>query len=213
VVTHTPPFRHCDVGGSGVSAGCESLRQTLWRIRPQLSVFGHVHQSWGCKRIRWDLTCSDSVYGESENIHKAPPPPPSGSKKQYLVDLSGRKGPKIDYDGSSAAAHRPPSLHPEEPLEEETGAGVSLPNTEGPSTRTQLHDQARVTAIAPVTQTHGRDNCERGGRGDTVALSGRLGRRETCMVNACIMANSWPHQGGKRFNAPIVVDLDFPVWE
>lgn len=35
-------------------------------------------------------------------------------------------------------------------------------------------------------------------------------RNETCVVNAAIMANSWPHKGGKRFNAPIVVDLDLP---
>lgn len=35
-------------------------------------------------------------------------------------------------------------------------------------------------------------------------------RNETCVVNAAIMANSWPYRGGKRFIAPIVVDLDLP---
>ncbi|KAK4138530.1 Metallo-dependent phosphatase [Trichocladium antarcticum] len=41
---------------------------------------------------------------------------------------------------------------------------------------------------------------------------GHLGRRETCVVNCSIMATSWPHVGGKRFNKPIVVDVDLPVW-
>ncbi|EER26314.1 hypothetical protein D8B26_003325 [Coccidioides posadasii str. Silveira] len=37
-----------------------------------------------------------------------------------------------------------------------------------------------------------------------------LARHETCIVNAAIMATSWPHKGGKKFNSPIVVDLDLP---
>ncbi|KAI9866745.1 MAG: hypothetical protein M1813_000687 [Trichoglossum hirsutum] len=51
-------------------------------------------------------------------------------------------------------------------------------------------------------------------RCDVAALAGRLGRRETCVVNAAIMAKSWPHKGngGKKFNRPVVVDLELPVW-
>ncbi|KAK2765536.1 hypothetical protein FQN54_008390 [Arachnomyces sp. PD_36] len=214
VVTHTPPFRHCDEVPSGDVLGCEALRRTLWRVRPRLAVCGHVHQSRGCERIRWNLSCADATYGESGNIHKAPPPPPSGSKKQYLVDLSGRKGPKLDNDGSITAAHPQPDNRSERPLEGETRGEVTRPGTFlDPSIPAQLYDQAETTIDAPVTQTQGRDSRERGGQGDTEALLGRLGRKETCVVNASIMANSWPHKGGKRFNAPIVVDLDLPVWE
>lgn len=213
VVTHTPPFGHCDANASGVASGCDSLRQTLWRVRPQLAVCGHVHQSRGCERTLWDLTCDDFAYGESENIHKAPQPPPPGSKKQYLVDLSGRKGAMLDHDGSSAALHPQPDNHLERPLEESSRDGVTSSNNGDSSSPIQLYDKAETTANAPVTQTQGRDSRKRGGRGDTEALSGRLGRKETCVVNASIMANSWPHRGGKRFNAPIVVDLDLPVWE
>lgn len=44
--------------------------------------------------------------------------------------------------------------------------------------------------------------------------TGRVGRQETCIVNAAIMASSWPHgPGGKKFNKPIVVDIDLPVWD
>ena len=45
------------------------------------------------------------------------------------------------------------------------------------------------------------------------ALAGRLGRRETCIVNAAIMASSWPYRSGnkRRYNKAIVVDIDLPV--
>jgi hypothetical protein len=36
------------------------------------------------------------------------------------------------------------------------------------------------------------------------------GRGETCVVNASILANSWG--GPKRYNKPIVVDINLPVW-
>lgn len=41
---------------------------------------------------------------------------------------------------------------------------------------------------------------------------GSSGRNETCIVNAAIMATNWPHRGGKKFNAPLVVDLDLPLY-
>ncbi|KKA28927.1 hypothetical protein TD95_002487 [Thielaviopsis punctulata] len=43
LVTHTPPKSHMDL-----SLGCPSLLQELWRVRPRLHVFGHVH--WGAGR-------------------------------------------------------------------------------------------------------------------------------------------------------------------
>ncbi len=53
------------------------------------------------------------------------------------------------------------------------------------------------------------------GRCDTEALSERMTRRETCVINAAIMASSWPHSTNnvKRYNKPIVVDIDLPTWE
>ncbi|KAG8630108.1 hypothetical protein KVT40_001727 [Elsinoe batatas] len=44
------------------------------------------------------------------------------------------------------------------------------------------------------------------------AWTGREGRRETCVVNAAIMARSHG-MGAKRYNQPIVVEIDLPVWE
>ncbi|PVH84759.1 ser/Thr protein phosphatase [Cadophora sp. DSE1049] len=41
---------------------------------------------------------------------------------------------------------------------------------------------------------------------------GSFGRKETCIVNAAIVASSYPHTGGKKFNKPMVTDIDLPVW-
>ncbi|KAK2728362.1 ser thr protein phosphatase family protein [Colletotrichum kahawae] len=76
----------------------------------------------------------------------------------------------------------------------------------------------RVEDVSMKTEVVGLDVRGLGGdpasaRADGEALMGRLGRRETFVVNCAIMAKSWPHVGGKTVNKPIVVDLDLPVWE
>ncbi|KAG5919951.1 hypothetical protein E4U42_006378 [Claviceps africana] len=38
-----------------------------------------------------------------------------------------------------------------------------------------------------------------------------LAEHETCVVNAAILKSRYPHRDGKRFNKPIVVDVDLPV--
>ena len=62
--------------------------------------------------------------------------------------------------------------------------------------------------------TRGQGGIPPTGRSDLEALMGRLGRKETCIVNAAIMASSYPYTGagGERYNKPIVVDLELPVW-
>jgi hypothetical protein len=40
-----------------------------------------------------------------------------------------------------------------------------------------------------------------------------MGRRETCVINCAIAATNWPHRGGKKFNKPVVVDLDLLILE
>ena len=53
------------------------------------------------------------------------------------------------------------------------------------------------------------------GRCDLEALAGRRGRKETCVINASIMASSWPYKfkNGRNYNKPIIVDIDLPVWQ
>lgn len=49
LLTHGPPLGHLDRG-----AGCSVLLLTLWRVRPRLHVFGHIHGGRGVERVNWD---------------------------------------------------------------------------------------------------------------------------------------------------------------
>ena len=61
--------------------------------------------------------------------------------------------------------------------------------------------------------TRGQGGMPPSGRCDLEALSQRMGRKETCIINAAVMASSWPHKGvnGRKYNKPIVVDIDLPI--
>lgn len=49
LVTHTPPRLHRDLG-----LGCPGLLEEVWRVRPKLHVFGHVHCGWGQESVYFD---------------------------------------------------------------------------------------------------------------------------------------------------------------
>ncbi|OJD20694.1 hypothetical protein ACJ73_07969 [Blastomyces percursus] len=157
VLTHTPPRSHCDENRHG-SLGCEYLRRALWRVRPRLAICGHVHEGRGYDRVLWDVSHQGERFKELSSVRGELPP--LGSKKQCLIDLTGKKQARLQNDGS---------------------LGSSL----------TADDESHVA------------------RDDRVIS----GRNETCIVNAAIMATNWPHQGGKKFNSPLVVDLDLPVDE
>ena len=51
LVTHTPPRWHLDLP---IGMGCEYLLKEVWRIRPKLHIFGHVHAGRGREDVFWD---------------------------------------------------------------------------------------------------------------------------------------------------------------
>ncbi|GAM84088.1 hypothetical protein ANO11243_020800 [Dothideomycetidae sp. 11243] len=51
LVTHTPPIFHRDLP---TGQGCEHLLQEIWRVRPMLHVFGHIHAGRGREVLFWD---------------------------------------------------------------------------------------------------------------------------------------------------------------
>ena len=51
LVTHSPPRHHLDLPRG---MGCEWLLKELWRVKPRLHVFGHVHCGYGQERAFWD---------------------------------------------------------------------------------------------------------------------------------------------------------------
>jgi hypothetical protein len=224
VVTHTPPKYHCDESKERRAAGCPALREALWRVRPRLAICGHVHEGRGAERVRWDLGVSNVKYKEWSTEPWIDPG--LGNKRMSLVDLTRKSETVIEKDGSvgdgtvdissgdlGPSKHKLPTLLPTIPTHkiEESVPGSKRTAKVGISQITNS-----ILAFPPETMlpaTRGQGGVPPSLRCDLEALSGRLGRRETCIVNAAIMTSSWPHgAGGKRFNKPIVVDIDLPVW-
>lgn len=50
LVTHTPPKGYMDL----YDLGCEHLLSEIWRVKPRLHVFGHVHAGRGKDVMHWD---------------------------------------------------------------------------------------------------------------------------------------------------------------
>ncbi|CZT49337.1 related to phosphoesterases [Rhynchosporium secalis] len=203
VLTHTPPRSHLDERKGQTPVGCVSLRKALWRVRPRLAICGHVHDGRGAERIRWDLDVSDMKYKE-ETVEKWTDPG-AGNKKMSLVDLTlkgrnpiannGRIGDSLAVPPEEMA----PSLHfGGYALEEIHESGSSAKNTTLPA------------ALPPAN--HGRGGLATSQTCDVEGLSRRLGRRETCIINAAIAASNYPHTEGRKFHKPIVVDIDLPIW-
>ena len=64
LVTHGPPFSHLDLGRTG----CYALLATLWRVRPKLHVFGHIHAARGIEYLVWNeaqALCEDVCAGKA----------------------------------------------------------------------------------------------------------------------------------------------------
>lgn len=51
LVTHTPPRWHLDLP---CGMGCDFLLTEVWKVKPQLHVFGHVHAGRGKQLVFWD---------------------------------------------------------------------------------------------------------------------------------------------------------------
>ncbi|KAF2035110.1 Metallo-dependent phosphatase, partial [Setomelanomma holmii] len=51
-VTHGPPLAHLDFTDT-YRAGCPHLLREMWRVKPRLHVFGHVHRAKGVEVLDW----------------------------------------------------------------------------------------------------------------------------------------------------------------
>lgn len=50
LITHGPPRAHLDT----LRLGCPALLAEVWRVRPRLHVFGHVHEGYGSEWLGFD---------------------------------------------------------------------------------------------------------------------------------------------------------------
>ena len=193
-MTHTPPMHHCDGTRDHQSVGCPALREALQRIQPQLAVCGHVHEGRGVEFVRWNAPASDAKYGQ-ESTEKWKDPG-KDNKRVSLVDLTTRQTTSIqDADLVCRADETDPD------------GSTSLGPVGIPESPRRLDPKVKYNTIpdqipSPAAQ------------GKRSTPNRALRCQETCIVNAAIMASGWPRgPGGKRFNKPIVVDVNLPAWE
>ena len=209
VITHTPPKYHCDESKHGEAAGCKALREHLWRVRPHLAICGHVHEGRGAEIVCWDLKTPNTLYKES--IVEYWTDPGHDSNKQSFIDLSSESPAPLENIGSwgnaelaSDAGH----------VSKEGSGSDSKPRWESNERSTfTMKIPAEDRAVSYYQGIRGHGGVPPSGRCDMEALAGRLGRKETCIINAAIMASSWPYKekNGRKYNKPIVVDIDLPV--
>ena len=206
LITHTPPKFHCDESSHGGSGGCETLRQALWRVRPSLLVCGHIHEGRGGERVSWDLGNQNVKYKEHMT--------------GYWEDLNGRNKGQLSLLDLSTESPEPlrntgawdfsSDTVRDSELAKLSGARSLLPWTSKDHPNAKLKPKPALYDGYPPVRGQGGELPS--GRGDVEALEGRMGRKETCVVNAAIMATSWPYKinGGRKFNKPIIVDIDLP---
>lgn len=200
LITHGPARTHRDEqflrkdGTGGGPAGCEALRQAMWRVRPRLAICGHIHEGRGAERVQWDLD-SPNVRFKEKAAPQTWDDPGAGNNKISLVDLSLKGGRPLNNDGSRAVV---PDRH---------SSRHSSPHV--------VDDEVVGEAVTanPGLGIEGLGGNASSPRSDQPALMGRLGRAETCIVNCAIMSGSYPHRGPRRLMKPVVVDLELPVRE
>lgn len=200
VITHTPPKYHCDESRQRGAAGCEILRQKLWRVRPSLVVCGHVHEGRGAERVLWDLETPNVTYKEVMTGYWTDPG--DGSKKQSLIDLSSKSSAPLSNNRDWSNTDQGSS-----------GRDAKMLRLDSSQTWAFKDRPSYQHVDGPEPAVWGQGGNPLSGRCDLEALEGRLDRRETCIVNAAIMATRWPYQSnsGRKYNQPIVVDVDLPV--
>jgi Icc-related predicted phosphoesterase len=62
LVTHGPPFGILDQTVEKEFVGCEMLRDAMFRIKPKLMVFGHIHEQGGKKVDLISTICVNASY-------------------------------------------------------------------------------------------------------------------------------------------------------
>jgi Icc-related predicted phosphoesterase len=62
LMTHGPPKYVLDRTTDGISAGFEHLARALFRTKPQMHCFGHVHGGYGAQRIDWGKSTVSNLH-------------------------------------------------------------------------------------------------------------------------------------------------------
>lgn len=72
LITHTPPYGYRDQIYNGDRVGCRELTLALDRIRPALSVFGHIHENYGVATLNDTLCVNACVLSCNYEVNNRP---------------------------------------------------------------------------------------------------------------------------------------------
>ena len=134
----------------------------------------------------WDLSCRNVAYQEESVVRWQDPG--AGNNKTCLVDLTGKKAPSLANDGS----------HPGRFGSSTDDLDVTnLSNSVDSAGSSPYMFGSGPTDIHASHGTFGLGGDPASSRSDQIAIAGRMGRRETCVVNAASMKSRHPHLGGK----------------
>ncbi|EGO59178.1 hypothetical protein NEUTE1DRAFT_40599 [Neurospora tetrasperma FGSC 2508] len=94
LITHTPPRHHLDLG-----LGCAGLLAELWRVKPKLHVFGHVHWGAGREAVYYD-ECQRAY--ESLMARGADVPFPPAFPSIFSVWMDSMDAARVIWHGTTA---------------------------------------------------------------------------------------------------------------
>ncbi|KAF2449849.1 hypothetical protein P171DRAFT_427982 [Karstenula rhodostoma CBS 690.94] len=214
VVTHTPPKGHCDMAVHDGRTGCAELLHALHRVRPMMSVFGHIHEARGVERVRWNVESpGNGSLTEGVEVWEDP----GTGKKQSMVNLTAKgRRPLANRSGLTRQMCSPEHLA----RNKRPGGGLSgVPGVTQPS---EINSTSWDEGVAGEVRggakfllggaIEHRQGVGSGGVGSVDEHEPDVEadeRRETVMINAAFLG---PHHLKTTFNKPIVVDVDVPVW-
>ncbi len=73
LVTHGPPMGICDLTYDGEHVGCADLKKVVFRVKPRLHVFGHIHMSGGQQKTEANIKfVNAAVLGEDYKLARHP---------------------------------------------------------------------------------------------------------------------------------------------
>ncbi|EHK47422.1 hypothetical protein TRIATDRAFT_298560 [Trichoderma atroviride IMI 206040] len=96
-MTHGPPLGILDRTSHGDRAGCGTLFKSLYRAKPKIHCFGHIHEAWGAELVQWkpEPSSPESVISSttvldkenSQTLYTLTPPPFSIPTNNTLLDM------------------------------------------------------------------------------------------------------------------------------
>jgi hypothetical protein len=219
VVTHTPPKGYCDGSTKDDRTGCDALRQALYRVRPMLSVFGHIHEARGVQRVQWNDRPDNGSLQRCVEVWKDPG---VGNNKQSLVDLTAKGGHPL---GNCSALVLPSNTFSPiyDAQDQDIGGQAGESEVPQPDTRNSTSHPEDISGskVKGRTKLGGAIGYRQASLLSDVGLTAvpdvedlgwRTARRETVMINAAFKVDPGSNRGLKQFNKPVVVDIDLPVW-